>query len=377
MAKKKKNEENIDGNTFRQEFQNSKFIQEYAEWKDNVQSISGDDMGVVNIDTLWDFLIVHVFENIREGSVNQNRDGQGTIAALEAIESIIEGGSLTILNVMEIKNAAKTLEKLKDGSLDPRLIVFTEKEYGSNGEVIDTTDLQGHYRTKKYVSRRKKAGSKGELPAVDAGWYSGSGNPPHWAVFGGNSKYAKPRGLLEIMKDISTEVGKEGKNIFIEDLDIQTLKGKNAAQRVAGLSAVETYFNKAIKNQAFWNAGGRLKVTTLAKDFAAQEFKVTPREQTLVRMLSGIGVGKNSKAGTIRTVKFSGTALPIIQLVDSALIRAQKKTAPNGYRAWQNVRRTGFDYRKTAKEKFGEKMPKGYKENTKVISKRWQEYLWR
>ena len=93
--KKKKSEENIDGNTFRQEFQNSKFVQEYAEWKDNVQGISGSSMGVLNIDTLWDFLIVHVFENIRDGSVNQGRDGEGTIAALEAIESIIEGESLT------------------------------------------------------------------------------------------------------------------------------------------------------------------------------------------------------------------------------------------------------------------------------------------
>jgi len=372
--KKKKSEENIDGNTFRQEFQNSKFIQEYAEWKDNVQAISGEDMGVVNIDTLWDFLIVHVFENIREGSVNQGRDGEGTIAALEAIESVIEGESLTILNVMEIKKAAETLEKLKDGTLDPRLILFTEKEYDDNGDVIDTTNLRGHYRTDKYVKRRKAAGSKGELPAVDSGWYSGSGNPPHWAVFGGNTKYAKPRGLLEIMKDISTEVGKEGKNIFIEDLDIQNLKGKNAAQRVAGLSEVEKYFNKVIKNEAFWNAGGRLLVSKVAKDFAAQEFRITPREQTLVRILSGIGVGKDSKAGTIRTVKFSGTALPIIQLVDSALIRAQKKTAPNGYRAWQNARRTGFDYRKTAREKYG---PDTKNPNTKVISKRWQEHLWK
>ena len=63
----KKKKQNIDGNTFVQDFDNLKFVQEYTEWKENCLSISGESIGVKNIPTLWDFLIVHVFENIRDG----------------------------------------------------------------------------------------------------------------------------------------------------------------------------------------------------------------------------------------------------------------------------------------------------------------------
>ena len=68
MTKKKKI--NVGGNNFNQDFNNLKFVQDYNEWKNNCLSISGESIGVVNIPTLYDFLIVHVFENIRPNSVN-------------------------------------------------------------------------------------------------------------------------------------------------------------------------------------------------------------------------------------------------------------------------------------------------------------------
>ena len=72
MAKKKKGTHNIDGNTFNQDFFNLKFIQEYIDWKDNCQSISGESIGVKNIPTLWDFLIVHIIDDVvRDTSVNK------------------------------------------------------------------------------------------------------------------------------------------------------------------------------------------------------------------------------------------------------------------------------------------------------------------
>ena len=72
--------------------------------------------------------------------------------------------------------------------------------------------------------------------------------------------------------------------------------------------------------------------------------------------------------------KLTATALPIIGLVDRALKRANTNKAPNGFRAWQNARKGGFDYRKTAREKFGEDTGK-YKPDAKVISKMWQQLM--
>jgi len=78
--------------------------------------------------------------------------------------------------------------------------------------------------------------------------------------------------------------------------------------------------------------------------------------------------------------KLTSTALPMIGLVDRALKRANTNKAPNGYRAWQNARKGGFDYRKTAREKFGDSVDdkdSKYSPDTKVISKMWQQLLWR
>ena len=381
--KTKKGDMNVDGNTFTQDFENLKFIQDYSKWKDNCQSVSGTDIGVLNIPTLWDFLVQHLIaEVIREESVNAGLDKVGLYPAITAIEKILDEEELTIKDIADIKILASELNEIKDSSLDPSRIVFTEKIYDEDsGEEIETKDLLGHYRTDTYVKRRKAAGKDDGIPAVDAGWYSGSGNPPYFAIFGGDDRYAKPKGLYEIMKDVSGVVGKQGEKIFINDLEVVNLKGRNQSETLAGLSAIERYFDKAITNEAFWNAGGKLLVKKLRDDFAAQSFKITPREQTAIRRISGLGFGDKAIAGTVREAKFTSTATPIIDLVNAALIRADKKTSPSEhpdggyYRAWQNARRGGFDYRRTRREVFGDDV-KGNPDG-KVISKRWQEYLWR
>lgn len=375
MAKKpvKKKKNNVDGNTFEQDFDNLKFVQEYSVWKENCLSISGASIGVVNIPTLWDFLIVHVFENIRKGSGNDGKDGQGTIAALEAIEDIIEERELKESDIILIKSLGDTLRKLESSSLDPRLILFTEPVFGkgkNKNKKKGSITRRGHYRTAEYVKRQKKGG----LPAVPAAWYSGSGNPPHWAIFGGNSTYAKPRGLVDIMIDISDAMGKKGEGISIRNLEIKNLKGRNQLDNMSGIRGVEKYFDQLIKKEEFWK-GGRLLVDKVRKDFATQEFKATPKEQSRVRQLSGLGENKEAIAGTIRNFKFTATtALPIIDLVEAALVRAGTKQAGDGFRAWQNARRTGFDYRKTAREEFGEENA-GKNPERKVIAKSWQQIL--
>ena len=377
MAKKKKNQQNVDGNTFNQDFQNIKSIQEYVAWKDNAQKISGTSIGVANIETLWDFLVNHVTKDvIRQDSINAGRDKDGTYPSIDFMEQVLERGVLTKADVIQIKLLAKDLEALKDGTLDPRLIVFTEIDYDEDsGEEVGRNKLQGHYRTDKYVKRRKKAGKDDGIPAVPTGWYSGSGNPPSFALFGGNETYAKPRALYEILRDISADIGKAGEKVFIDELEVLNLRGRNQVETLAGLSGVEKYFDDAINNAAFWNEGGKLLVNKLQKDFATKDFKITPREQTLIRRISGIGNDKESTAGTIREAKFTSTSTPLIDLINAALIRADKKTAPSEFRAWQNARRGGFDYRRTRREKFGEDAQGN--PDAKVISKRWQEYLWR
>ena len=367
MVKKKK--QSVEGNTFDQDFDNLKFVQDYSKWKENCLSISGTDIGVVNIPTLWDFLITHILEdesNVRDASVNKGKGGQGAIAALEAIEDIIEERVLTQVDIAVIRSAAGVLKNLKESTLDPKLIVFTEKIKDKSGKVTGKRALQGHYRTPEYVK-----GKKG-LPAVPSDWYTGTGNPPHWAIFGGKSQFAKPAGLLEIMEGISDALGKKGAGVSIRDLQIENIRGANQVDNMSGIRGIEKYFDSMIKKPEFWK-GGRLLVDKVQKDFSAQEFKATPREQSKVRTLAGLGTGKNAVDGTVRNFKVTDTtALPIIDLVNAALVRAGTNKAGDGFRAWQNSRRGGFDYRKTRKEVFGEdtKSP-----NAKVIAKSWRAIL--
>ena len=376
MARKKK-VHSVDGNSFEQDFFNLKFIQEYMDWKDNVQGISGESIGVKNIPTLWDFLIVHIIDdNVRSTSVNrkEGRIGEGGIEALTAIEEIIQEGVLTKLDIQNIKNLAADLKDLQNSTLDPKLIVFTEKTYDKAGNVKGERDLAGHYRTPEYVKRRNKAGKGDGIPAVTSGWYLGGGNPPSFALFGGNAKYASPRSLLEIMEDISDSAGREGRGFGIENLEIKNIKGSNQAERMAGIRSIEVFFDKAIKNKAYWK-GGRLLVKKLLSAFNAEVFRVTPREETTVRRLSGLGTGEKSIAGSIREVKFEVgqvSAKPIIDMVNAALVRAGTNKAADGYRAWQNASRTGFDYRKTRREVYGEGTQSP---DSKLISKKWTDYL--
>lgn len=379
MAKKKTH--SIDGNSFNQDFYNLKFIQEYMDWKRNVQSISGDSIGVKNIPTLWDFLIVHIIdENVRETSVNrkQGKIDSGGIEGLTAIEDIISEGVLTNIDITEIKNLAAKLKDYQNTSLDPKLIVFTENTYDKSGNVKGSRDLAGHYRTEQYVKRRKDG-----IAAVTSGWYLGQGNPPSFALFGGDAKYASPRSLLEIMTDISDSLGKKNRGVGIKDLEIKNIKGSNQVDRLAGIRSIEAFFDKAIKNTAYWKSG-RLMVKKLLAAFNSESFRITPREETPIRILAGLGTGDKAIAGSIKEVKFGMgqvSALPIIDLVNAALVRAGTNKAADGYRAWQSSRKTGFDYRKTAKEAYPEtyKEPKGkgfrMKPDQKVISKTWKDGL--
>jgi hypothetical protein len=362
---KKKKEVTHQGNTFNQDVESLQFIQDYRTWKDNCQSISGDDLYVENVPTLYDFLFTHVFNNIRAGSRNANRDGQGAREAIEVIEGILDGTVFTEGEGLVISTMAEVLAELQDTSLDPKDILFTEWAETRGGKRRRKVKLYGHYRSEAY---EKKTGKK----AAPAEWFAGK-NPPHEALFSETSnKWAKPKGLLHIMREAKDMIA----GMEINDLEIEEIRGGAPPREFDNISAIGDYFDSVIKNPAFWSAGGKLLVKKVRQDLQARSFKLKNKDQELVASLARFNAegDKKTPAGKIIDFKLTSTATPIIDLVDRALKRAGTNKAPNGFRAWQNARKRGFDYRKTRREKFGEEA-QGNLDN-KVISKLWQSHLW-
>ena len=372
----KTNKVKRNGNTFSQSLEGAEFIDDYKTWKDNCLSITESDLLVENSTTLYDFLLNHVFENIRDNSKNANRDGEGAREALLVIEGLLEDKrGITGAHVKVIHAMAERVLSHKDTTLDPKSILFTEYDKDEAGEKINERRVEGHYRTARY---KKKHGGE-EAPAE---WFAGK-NPPHMALFAKESgTYAKPKGLYWILKDAKESVGPKGEKTTITYVEVYDLvAGKNDAKFLEQFASLEKFMDKVVNDNKFWNAGGKLLVPKLRKEIQAQEFKLNlgDKEQTAARKLTGAGAAAedSSLAGKIERFKIKrATSLPILSLVDNALKRKGTNKAPNGYRAWQGERKTGFDYRKTAKEKFGEDTGK-YKPDQKIISKMWQTLLWR
>jgi len=372
----KTNKVKRNGNTFNQSLEGSDFIDDYKTWKENCLSITESELMLKNDTTLYDFLFNHVFNNIREGSKNAGRDGEGAREALEVIEGILEDKrGITGAHVKVIHAMAERVLSHKDTTLDPKSILFTEYEKDEANEKIKEDKVYGHYRTENY---KKKHGGE----AAPSEWFAGK-NPPHMALFAKESgTYAKPKGLYYILKDAKESVGPKGEKTTISYVEVYDLvAGKNDAKFLEQFATLEKFMDKVVNDKKFWNAGGKLLVPKLRKEIQAQEFKLNlgDKEQTAARALTGAGKAgqESSLVGKIERFKIKrATSLPILSLVDNALKRKGTNKAPNGYRAWQGERKTGFDYRKTAKEKFGEDTGK-YKPDAKVISKMWQTLLWR
>ena len=377
-TKKKKEFQNHKGNKVKQT-QDFPFIENFNKWRTNCQQISGGDLQVKNIPNLYNMLKNHLKDPyIRGGSRNDGRDGEGAVQFLNVIEGFVDNPDnlFTVQQAQLIARMANTLEKMKDTgkdiggdtpAYDPAFILFTEKPKSATGETLAVREVQGHYATEWYAERNEG------VSAVPKEWLAGN-NPPHQALFSETAtKYAKPKGLLYIMKD-AENMEKE------TDLEVEvdTIPSGVDEVDIDEIKSVEDFFNGVIKNTAFWNAGGKLLVNKLRSELQATEFKVKPNEQNPIREIANLGRKEERDAlvGNVISFKLTATALPIIGLVDRALKRANTKKAPNGFRAWQNARKGGFDYRKTAREKFGEDTGK-YNPDAKVISKMWQQLLWR
>ena len=378
MVKEKKNFVPHKGNKVNQGGGKFPFVDEYTTWRKNCQSISGGDLQTKYIDNLYVFLKNHMQGNIRTGSRNENLDGEGAIQFLNVIDEFIDNNLFTVVQAKLIEGMAKRLEQMKDTgkvagertpAFDPAFILFTEVDRSGTGEKLRERNVQGHYATEWYVKNNPESG----VSKVPDDWLTGN-NPPHQALFSESStKYAKPRGLLYIMKDAAKELEEVEIGVIVDKLpeDVDAVD-------IDEIKSVEQFFNAAIKNQAFWSNGGKLRTQKLRKELEATDFKVNPNEQTPTREITNLGRvdEKDAIVGTVVSFRLTATATPIIDLVDRALKRANTKKAPNGYRAWQGDTKRGFDYRKTAREKFGEDTGR-YKPDSKVLSKMWQMNLWR
>ena len=377
-TKKKKEFQNHKGNKVKQT-QDFPFIENFNKWRTNCQEIGSGELQVKNIPNLYLMLKNHLKDPyIRGGSRNDGRDGEGAVQFLNVIEGFVDepDNLFTVQQAQLIANLAKVLEKMKDTgkdiggdtpAYDPAFILFTEKPKSATGETLAVREIQGHYATEWYAERNEG------VTAVPKSWLAGE-NPPHLALFSETSnKYAKPKGLLYIMKD--AENMEQETDLEVE---VDTIPSGVDEVDIDEIDSVEKFFNGVIKNTAFWNAGGKLLVNKLRTELQATEFKVKPNEQNPIREIANLGrkEEKDALVGNVISFKLTATALPIIGLVDRALKRANTNKAPNGFRAWQNERKGGFDYRKTAREKFGEDTGK-YRPDAKVISKMWQHLLWR
>lgn len=388
MVKEKKNFDPFKGNKINQKFK-SPFIDEFNTWRENCQSITGQDMKVKKIPNLYMFLKRHfVSPFVRGNSRNASFEGEGVNELLTVIEKAVDDNLFTVGNAKIIKQLATVLKGYKDTgedaggdgiAADPAFILFTEKVRGRTGQRLKDKTVQGHYMTEAYAGSDK----------VPDAWLSGN-NPPHEALFSETSgPYSKPRGLLYIMEDATKEFDNRTADGFADiELEINTVPEGFDASDFEQLGEIEKYFDNVVRNTALWHQSGRLLVTKLRRDFEAREFVLKEKDQAIIRELARLGKRDDPKAiaGKVTTFRLVATATPLITLVDRALKRKGTNKAPNGYRAWQNKTKRGFDYRKTAKEVYpetyaeGKKPEKGkqrFSPDAKIISKMWQTLLWR
>jgi len=389
MSKKKKNFQPHKGNKVNQGG-TFPFIENYKLWRKTCQGISGADMHTKHIDNLYLFLKNHMKNNIRAGSRNKGRDGQGAIQFLEIIDTFVDTeGLFQEGQAQMIKDQAATLESFflegkdaggKGPARDPAFILFTETEKTARGQKKTGRKVQGHYATEWYVKRNKGATQAPDefFAHINSPENSG-GNPPHQALFSkSKTKYANPKGLLWLMKEATEYLDEE----MDMEVIVDTIPDGVDEVDLDEIKSVEAFFNDVVRNESFWNAGGRLLTRKVRASLQATEFEVKPNEQKPARKITNVGKEdeRDSLTGDVVSFKLTATATPILNLVDRALKRKNTNKAPNGFRAWQSDRKTGFDYRKTAREKY----PETYQDddfklnpNQKVISKMWQQLLWR
>ena len=387
-AKKlEKTTSNFNGTPLAQAMKDNKFVQEFQQWEANCRSISGADLKVKNIPTLYDMLNEHITsDNVRENSRNK---GAGNVnnavgSILNELSEIFNGDTFTVAEVLKIQEEAEFLAEMEGSDLlDPAFILFTEQVYTSTGRKRgDPVENLGHYRTKTYVDRMKaKNRDDGLGGPVDARWLSGN-NPPHEALFStGPNQWAKPRGLLPILQSAEENL----RDIKIQDIQITQEKADVGISSLNKVSVIRDFFNNVVNTQGFWRRGqGKLMPSNVQKQIAAMDFSgLRKKDKEIIREVAGLG-NRSEKAslfGDVDSFELKLSTKAVVTLVNQALKRKGKTDdyprAPDGYIAWQSAISGGFDYRKVRSEvnpdKYKDKNSRSAQ--AKVISKGWIDVL--
>ena len=353
MSKEKKNVDDYKGMRVTQNSDKAEFIKEYRNWKKTCMGISNSDMMVSSrIPTLYDFLVNHITStNVRDNSRNKGFTDEGANKKYIAfIERVIENKYYTLADEIAISSLGDALMALKgtgedaggDGkALDPAFILFTDVEEVRGNERLAPKPVQGHYRTEKY---KEKYGGE----AAPADWFTGS-NLPHKALF--NEKPTADfdsRGLAVMMMDAKGKLAQ----ITNEVDDVPMTEDDDTIVDWEEIGEIERYFDKAIKNTAFWNKDGKLNVAKLRRDFENTKFKLGNTDRRLVREIAQLDA-KDAPAGKITEITLSATPKGIVILIERALRRKTPRgvaLAPNDKPAWQNTVRGGFDFREEGQE---------------------------
>ena len=347
MVTEKKTTESYAGMSVNQKSDKATFVKNYLNWKKTCTDIKSSDMMVEGIPTLYDFLVNHITsDSIRGKSRNQGHTKSGANKYITIIDSILQKKFYTISDEIRIVNFGKVLWALKGSgkdveespALDPGFILFTEKVKGKQGEDLSPKIVQGHYRTEAYAK-------KNNTSKAPASWFTGT-NLPHKALFSEepDSEFGS-KGLAVLMKEAEGQLD----DILNEIDDVPLPEDEEAIRDWEEVKDIEAFFNKVIKNPTHWSKDGRLLVAPLRREFENTPFKLTNQDQEIIRSMPKMKA-KEAPAGHIHQITLSSSPLTIVILVDHALKRKNTTKAPNGFPAWQNTVKTGFDYREAGQE---------------------------
>ncbi len=380
--KMKKTDIKFNGVSLSQAMKDNKFVKEYAEWESFCRGVSGESLYVKNIPSLYDMLANHITEETtRQDSVNRKtgKIGDGGTRLMAEISRIMGGDSFTVGEIEKIKQLADDLEAMEDTTLDPALIRFTEQKYTRRGKKKgDPVIVTGHYRTPSYVERRNRGNNKDPMGAAPPSFFTGQ-NPPHQALFSeGASEFAKPRGLLGILKDAEENLS----NMRLEDIQITPNLSDSRIGELNNVSVIRDFFDGVVNTQGFWRKGqGKLMPSNVQREISAFDFAgLKPKDEQLIRTIANLGSRKDkaSIAGSVDSFTLKLSVGAVVKLVDAALKRKGTEAgyyrAPDGFIAWQSAIANGFDYRKTRKEVNPEKFRdvNTREATSKVISKSWR-----
>ena len=250
----------------------------YTKWKNTCQGLSLADIGVTGKGHKKDgsagksTLLEHVFSHVVPEVQRPGQGGKDGVwqISLEKIDSLIQDEDAIIdeKDKSTLVSFIRQLERMAGSDRDPRNIPFTIaetfKKVGDKWQVDTDKEWFGHYRTAKYIEKRKKVDEVDEkISAVSATWVSETKNtakPPMWqAIFAGadipngGAGDLLDAGILKILQDFKKAVdGAYLESVVIED------KGQFEAKitTLSKLGQLKRKLIELMKDKRIYRGGG-------------------------------------------------------------------------------------------------------------------------